>query len=468
MFIITTKKILIECIRYSIRMLIMFTIIITYIFFILWLMLQLTSASYWNTLFHLLPGSFRNDDTNRNIYELIESRGFKYEQHFVETNDGYILQLVRIINPLIANDDEHYNRLKPILLHHGFQCTGTSWLIARNGTLLSNGIFQEYSDEHESTASYGNRFNSYPTKDTVGDSLGFVLATKGYDVWLANYRGSIYSTNHTRLRTDSSEFWKFSIDEMILYDLPAEIDYILEKTQRKSLSYIGHSQGNLMMFGLMSLSDYYSERIRPFIALSPVFYHDGGIRSALTRFIPFIDYLRSNPSMVPFSSGTRSFFSNVCENILTKQLCFNMFYQFTGTIMDNINPNRLTVFTSNIGMGSSSWNAAHLLQLYKRLDGNFTSFDMGDSVKNLDRYGQSEPFNYDASIINSTNIALIYTENDWFNTIEQIERLRKTLPKKLIDDYLIPNEWYGHVDLLWGYNVGKMVNQRILNILNHY
>ncbi|OTF73627.1 hypothetical protein BLA29_010120, partial [Euroglyphus maynei] len=211
-------------------------------------------------------------------YELIESRGFKYEQHFVETNDGYILQLVRIINPFVLDR----SGLKPILLHHGFQCTGTSWLIARNGTLLSDGIYYEYPDREQSMNNIG----------MIGDTLGFVLATKGYDVWLANYRGSIYSTNHTRFATDSEEFWKFSIDEMILFDLPAEIDYILNETGRKHLSYIGHSQGNLMMFGLMSLNDYYSQRIRPFIALSPVFYHDGGVRTGIKRFIPLIGYLR--------------------------------------------------------------------------------------------------------------------------------------------------------------------------------
>lgn len=40
------------------------------------------------------------------------------------------------------------------------------------------------------------------------------------------------------------EFWKFSMDEMIKYDLPAEIDYILAQTNHSTLTYIGHSQVN--------------------------------------------------------------------------------------------------------------------------------------------------------------------------------------------------------------------------------
>ena len=49
--------------------------------------------------------------------------------------------------------------------------------------------------------------------------------------------------NHTTLSTASEAFWEFSYDEMALQDIPAIVDYILEKTGREQLHYIGHSQG---------------------------------------------------------------------------------------------------------------------------------------------------------------------------------------------------------------------------------
>ena len=66
-----------------------------------------------------------------------------------------------------------------------------------------------------------------------------MLASRGYDVWLANIRGNVYSTNHTKLDVEDEQFWQFSTDEIIQHDLPAIIDYILELTSRESLSYIG-------------------------------------------------------------------------------------------------------------------------------------------------------------------------------------------------------------------------------------
>ena len=118
-------------------------------------------------------------------------KGFKFEKFDVTTEDGYILTLFRI--PGLLNEEPSEEAKPPVLFQHGINLSAVSWI-------------------HHSPEV----------------APAFVAARAGYDVWLTNHRGNLFSQEHTTLvpGKDDKKYWNFSFQEMADYDLPAIIELI--------------------------------------------------------------------------------------------------------------------------------------------------------------------------------------------------------------------------------------------------
>ncbi len=96
---------------------------------------------------------------------LILNKGYPTQEHNVITDDGYILKIHRIP----YGKENLSNKSRPVvLLQHG--------LLDCSATYVINFPYQ---------------------------SLGFILADQGYDVWIGNMRGNTYGLNHVSLKTDT-------------------------------------------------------------------------------------------------------------------------------------------------------------------------------------------------------------------------------------------------------------------------
>lgn len=104
--------------------------------------------------------------------------------------------------------------------------------------------------------------------------LAYVFADSGFDVWLSNARGNIYSRRHVCKNPDdsSSGFWRFSWYELAIYDYPAVIDYVLKETNNSKVYIIGHSQGTTTLMTLLSERPEYNEYVAAASLLAPVGY----------------------------------------------------------------------------------------------------------------------------------------------------------------------------------------------------
>ena len=74
-------------------------------------------------------------------------------------------------------------------------------------------------------------------------AVAFILSDLGYDVWMGNNRGNIYSDRHVTMSKKTKEFWQFDFEDMGTKDIPAIADFIKSTTGVSKMTYIGHSEG---------------------------------------------------------------------------------------------------------------------------------------------------------------------------------------------------------------------------------
>jgi pimeloyl-ACP methyl ester carboxylesterase len=144
------------------------------------------------------------DDYYKSFQQVVEENGFKFEQHEVETEDGYLLTVFRVMNAEVAA-----GKKQPVVfMQHGLMDTADTWIM-----------------------------------NFAEKAPGFMIAKAGYDVWFGNNRGNSYSNKHKTLDPvkDEEKFHDYGFRELGLYDMPAQIDMVLEKTGAKTVTYFGHS-----------------------------------------------------------------------------------------------------------------------------------------------------------------------------------------------------------------------------------
>ena len=70
----------------------------------------------------------------------------------------------------------------------------------------------------------------------------------------------------------SNKFWDFCLDDIIKYDLKANIQYVKDVSGFEKIHYIGHSQGTFMYFmGYTLYPDYIESSVDRFVAVGSAF-----------------------------------------------------------------------------------------------------------------------------------------------------------------------------------------------------
>ncbi|KAF3337165.1 triacylglycerol lipase 2-like protein [Carex littledalei] len=357
---------------------------------------------------------------------MVKSRGYKCEEYEVRTQDGYILSMQRI--PEGRNSDKNGGKKQPILLQHGILMDGITWLL-----------------------------------NSPEESLAFILADNGFDVWIANTRGTRWSQRHVSLDSSTRDYWAWSWDELVMHDLPSNVDFVYSKTGLK-LHYVGHSLGTLV--ALASLSEgKLVDKLKSAVLLSPVAY--------LTHMTTPLGILCA-----------RAFVGEVCFHYLIndiilileiianflKALCTHLdCYDLMKTITGNnccLNASTVELFLEYELQPTSTKTMVHLAQTFR--GGILAKYNYQNKEQNMEHYGQSEPPVYNISNV-PHNLPLFvgYGGQDSISDGRDVDHLLNDLKFHETDklkSHFVKD--YAHIDFVMGISAKTMLYNDVISFFN--
>jgi pimeloyl-ACP methyl ester carboxylesterase len=214
--------------------------------------------------------------------------GLDVETFRVQTEDGFIIELWHVYNPLeyTALSPEQRRERGPSVFDSEKRPTSSS-SNRRYPVLLVHGLLQSA--------------GAYCTNDD--DSLAFFLCKSGYDVWLGNNRCGT-SPEHTSLSPSDPRMWSWDIRHLGTLDLVALTSRVLYETGFEKLGLVCHSQGTTQTFIALAKEHRpeLGERISVFCALAPAAYAGPLVSRPYFRFMQLL-----SPRMFRIFFGIHSF-----------------------------------------------------------------------------------------------------------------------------------------------------------------
>ncbi|KDR16428.1 Lipase 3 [Zootermopsis nevadensis] len=372
-----------------------------------------------------------NPDVDLTTPDLLAKYGYPAESHTVQTDDGYLLTLHRIPHgkEVAARADR-----PPVLLQHGLLSSSADWVV--NGP---------------------------------GKALAYLLADQGYDVWLGNSRGNTYSRKHVSLNPSKDKFWDFSWHEMGVSDLPAVIDYIIDKTGSEQIFYAGHSMGTTMFYVLASERPEYNSKIRAHFSLAPVAFMSH-LKSPLIQLASKVDDelkllldLMGVYEFLPHSGLLTLIGELFCnDEAITVDICSNVLFLIAGYDSSQLNRTLLPVILGHTPAGASTKSVVHYGQEVG--SGKFRKYDHG-LIGNLFTYGHISPPEYDLKKVTAP-VFLYYSDNDWLAAVKDVDELSKKLPKSPQKIH-VKLESFNHLDYLWAIDAESLVYDEVIAQINN-
>jgi lysosomal acid lipase/cholesteryl ester hydrolase len=301
----------------------------------------------------------------------------------------------------------------------------------------------------------------------------FVLADQGYDVWLANQRGTRYSREHTKLKDSDYKYWLYSLDDLAHNDVPAALDLIANVTGKAgSIVYMGHSRGSTVILMYASSNPVHARRmLKGIVAFSPIAYLDvvwylkdliklGPLIGKVLLFLNISVINRQMEILISLLQVLCGYVPHLCRFALTLS---------SGRTVHFL-PEDLLTFYSHFPSSIATMQLIQYSQM--SVSNKFQKYDYGKE-ENLKKYGQEEP-----PLYNLTNIivplVMYYGKHDILIKEPQVQRINeevgcavkvyKSVPIGVEEDVL----QYGHNDFIWAGDMRESLYPHLLESLENH
>ncbi|KAL6010282.1 hypothetical protein ACLOJK_000713 [Asimina triloba] len=362
---------------------------------------------------------------------MIQTRGYDCQEHTVTTKDGYILSMQRI--PKGRNvasgtgTGTGGGSGRPVLLQHGLIMDGVTWLL-----------------------------------NSPDQSFAFILADNGYDVWIANSRGTKWSSGHTSLgSSDDPAFWDWSWDELAAYDLPAFVEYVQEQTGQ-NMYYVGHSLGTLMALASLSQRKLVN-MLRAAALLSPIAYlgqmpsplATAAAKTYAAETLYKLGVVEFDPNGEPVGKMIKGLCNDHGIN------CYDLMSSFTGPNCC-LNSSTINLFLEYEPQPTATKNMVHLAQMIRK--GTISMYDYGSDDGNMQNYGQVDPPVYNMrNIPNDFPLFLSYGGKDAVSDVNDVQSLLESLKAHDSDKLTVEyRDDYAHADFVMGVNANQFIYEPMM------
>ncbi|CAH1112907.1 unnamed protein product [Psylliodes chrysocephalus] len=328
-----------------------------------------------------------NPDAGASPKEIVDRWNISTQtEHYLVTSDGYVFLVVQCV-PYIEDLSA-----AAVVLGHGIALNSRGYLNMKNNTLVYN------------------------------------LLIHKHQVYLINFRGTIFSTNTTNgISIDQFEYWTFTYEHLGLEEVAITISLAKNITNRKVV-YVGFSLGTTAAFALCSLKPIFcKEALVGIVALAPVAYLDILIPSALGLLAPiwpvnehFVKE-KYNGRIMPRNENELKLYTS---NSISMKIFYNERILFFGNNPGSIPWQYYPVCIINNPDAIGHNVVEHFDQ--NILAAQFRRFDYKDKNKNTAVYGTPDPPNYAVPDI-SVKVSLMTGKNDLLATEKNALKLWNNL-----------------------------------------